>query len=64
MPALSAARHDEHIKGYYRHLIEARGKKIQAICAVMRKLLHAIHGMLKAREPFDGRRFYVLPRGA
>lgn len=64
-PALSATRHDEHIKGYYRPLIEERGlKKIQAICAVMRKLLHAIHGMLKARESFDGRRFYVLPQGA
>jgi transposase len=61
MPALSAARHDPHVQGYYRHLIEHRGlKKIQAICAVMRKLLHAIHGMLKTRQPFDGSRFYVL----
>lgn len=61
MPALSAARHDPHVKGYYRHLIEARGlKKIQAVCAVMRKLLHAIHGMLRSRQPFDGRRFYTL----
>lgn len=61
MPALSAARHDRHVNGYYRHLIEHRGlKKIQAVCAVMRKLLHAIHGMLKARQPFDGRRFYAL----
>lgn len=63
MPALSASRHDEHVKGYYRHLIEDRGlKKIQAICAVMRKLLHAIHGMLKTGQPFDGQRFYVLPK--
>ena len=63
MPALSATRHDEHVKGYYRHLIEDRGlKKIQAICAVMRKLLHAIHGMLKTGKPFDGQRFYVLPQ--
>jgi transposase len=63
MPALSASRHDEHVKGYYRHLIEDRGlKKIQAVCAVMRKLLHAIHGMLKTGKPFDGQRFYVLPQ--
>jgi transposase len=61
MPALSAARHDRHVNGYYRHLIEDRGlKKIQAVCAVMRKLLHAIHGMLKSRQPFDGSRFYTL----
>jgi len=62
MPALSAARHDRHVNGYYRHLVEARGlKKMQAICAVMRKLLHAIHGMLRSRQPFDSRRFYALP---
>jgi transposase len=61
MPALSAARHDPHVQGYYRHLIENRGlKKIQAICAVMRKLLHAIHGMFKTRKPFEGSRFYAL----
>ncbi|MBK1716349.1 transposase [Thiocystis violacea] len=65
MPALSATRHDEHVKGYYRHLIEDRGlKKIQAICAVMRQLLHAIHGLLKTGKPFDGPRFYVLPQAA
>lgn len=65
MPALSATRHDERIKGYYRHLIEERGlKKIQAVCAVMRKLLHAIHGMLKTQTPFDGQRVYVLQQAA
>jgi len=61
MPALSASRYDPHVRGYYRHLIEDRGlKKIQAVCAVMRKLLHAIHGMLKHRRPFDSGRFYVF----
>ena len=65
MPALCAARHEEHVKGYYHHLIKDRGlKKIQAVCAVMRKLLHAIHGMLKTRKPFDGQRFYVFPQAA
>ncbi len=50
---------------YLLHLIEDRGlKKLQAICAVMRKLLHAIHGMLKTQQPFEGQRFYVLPKGA
>jgi transposase len=59
MPALSATRHDPGVRGFYRHLIETRGlKKIQAICAVMRKLLHAIHGMLRHQQPFDGSRFY------
>ena len=62
MPALVATRFEPNIKGYYAHLIEDNGlKKIQAICAVMRKLLHAIHGMLKAKKEFDGARFYTLP---
>lgn len=61
MPALSAARHELHVNSYYRHLIETRGlKKIQAVCAVMRKLLHAIHAMLKHRQAFDGSRFCLL----
>ena len=61
MPALSATRYDRHIRGYYLHLIEERGlKKLQAICAVMRKLLHAIHGMLKSRTQFDNTRFYAM----
>jgi transposase len=60
MPALSATRHEPQVKAYYQHLIETRGlKKIQAVCAVMRKLLHAIHGMLASQQPFDGSRFYA-----
>jgi len=60
MPALSAVRHEPQVAAYFRHLVETRGlKKIQAICAVMRKLLHAIHGMLASRQPFDGSRFYT-----
>ena len=60
MPALSAARHDPNVRAYYQHLIKNRDlKKLQARCAVMRKLLHAIHAMLKNRTPFDSRRFYI-----
>ncbi len=62
MPALVATRHEPHVKGYYAHMINDNGlKKIQAVCAVMRKLLHAIHGMLKAKKEFDGTRFYTFP---
>src|SRR5450631_4049281 len=34
---------------------------LQGVCAVMRKLLHAIHGMLKKDESFDNTRFYAIP---
>jgi transposase len=62
MPALVAAHSETHIQAYYQHLVGDNGlKKMQALCAVMRKLLHAIHGMLKADKVFDGSRFYALP---
>lgn len=65
MPALSAIRHDRHVKAYSHHLVENRGlKKMQAICAVMRKLLHAIHGMLRHKVAFDSSRFYDLSNSA
>lgn len=59
MPALVASRCEPHIAAYYQHLQEKRGlQKIQAICAVMRKMLHAIYGMLQNAMPFDGRKFF------
>jgi transposase len=62
MPALSAKQHDPHIRAYFQHLVVTNGKeKMQAVCAVMRKLLHAIHGMLKHDVPFDNTRFYAIP---
>lgn len=58
MPALTACHHDPHIRAFYEKLI-ARGKKpLQAIVAVMRKLLHAIYGMLKHGQDFQGEKFY------
>jgi transposase len=61
MPALSAKAHDPYVRAYFEHLL-ARGKKpLQALCAVMRKLVHAIHGMLTHNQPFDNTRFYAIP---
>lgn len=61
-PALAAARNDVYIKSYYYHLVENRNlAKLQAIVAVMRKLVHAIHGMLHQNASFDNRRFYAGP---
>ena len=64
MPALVASNYEPHIKGYYKHMINDNGlKPMQAFCAIMRKLLHAIHGMLKTNKSFDGERFYTFPAG-
>ncbi len=62
MPAMSAIRNDRYVKGYYQHLLEDIGlAKLQAIVAVMRKLLHAIHSMVHQLKPFDSTRFYAGP---
>ena len=65
MPALSAKQHDLHVNAYFQHLVVDNGiEKMQAVCAVMRKLLHAIHGMLKHNKPFENTRFYAIPTSA
>ena len=64
MPALSAKTHDPHVGAYFQHLVDNGKKPLQAVCAVMRKLLHAIHGMLKHDKPFDNTRFYSIPEAA
>jgi len=58
MPALVAVRHDPHLRAFYEHLL-ARGKtKMQALVATMRKLLHAIFGIFKHDQLFDGQKVY------
>ncbi len=60
MPALVAVVHQPHLRAFYQHLL-ARGKtKMQALVATMRKLLHAIFGMFKHDQLFDGARTYAL----
>jgi len=61
MPALVAVQHDPHLGAFYQHLI-AKGKlKMQALVAVMRKLLHAIHAMFKKHQLYDGSTLFRLP---
>ena len=62
MPAMCAVRHVPQVKAYAEHLVQHRGlRRIQALCAVMRKLLHAIYGMWKSQTAFDPERFYQAP---
>ena len=56
-PALSAK---QHVKAYFQHLMDNGKTPLQGVCVAMRKLLHAIHGMLKNNEPFDNTRFYAI----
>lgn len=61
MPALVAIRHEPNVKAFYAKLLAAGKKPLQAIVAVMRKLLHAIWGMLKHDTDFDGDKFFRMP---
>jgi transposase len=63
MPALSAITHDAHAKAFYERLV-AKGKKpIQALCAVMRKMLTAAWVLTKTRQTYDGARLYAAMEG-
>jgi transposase len=59
MPALVASNHEPRIKAYYEKLQRNGKAKMQALIAVMRKLLHAIYGMLDRDQDFDGEKFYA-----
>jgi transposase len=60
LPAMVASRWEPNVKAFYEKLL-AKGKtKMQALVAVMRKLLHAIHGMLEHDQDFDGEKFFAV----
>ena len=53
MPALVAIQYEPCIKAHYEHMLERGKAKRVAQCAIMRKLLCAIWGMLHSRQTFD-----------
>ena len=60
MPALVALQAEPNVRAFYEKLLQRGKKPLQAVVAVMRKLLHAIFGMLKHGADFDGEKFYQL----
>jgi transposase len=61
MIALSAVRHDRNARRFYAALV-GRGKKpMQALVALMRKLLHGIWIVLQRRVAFDSAALFPLP---
>ncbi len=60
MPSIVAAQYEPHVKAFYEKLVDRGKTKMQANVAVMRKLLHAIYGMMKHDRDFEGEKFYVL----
>ena len=56
MSALTAAYQEPYLRAFYQRLLAAGKEKMQALVAVMRKLLHAIVGMFRYDQPYDGAR--------
>lgn len=61
MPALVGIRWEPHLRGFYEHLVNRGKRKKQALLAVARKLLHAIYGMFRSLQNYDGSRVFSLP---
>jgi len=60
MPALVALRRDPYLGRFYQTLV-LRGKaRLQAIVAVMRKLLHALCAIFRTNQPYDGSKLCPL----
>jgi transposase len=64
MPALVASQREPHVRAFYNQLVAAGKTPLQALVAIMRKLLHAVYGMLKTNTDFDGSKFRKLPQAA
>ena len=60
MPALVAIQRDANVSAYYEKLLKKGKAKLQAMTAVMRKLLHALWGMLHHRQDWEGEKFFRL----
>ena len=58
MPALVARRRSPHCRDFHQRLLDRGLRPIQAIVALMRKLLHAIHGIWTHRPPFAANRLF------
>ena len=54
MPALVALRREPHLRGFYERLLSHGKARLQAVVAVMRKLLHAWFAMFRSNQPYDG----------
>lgn len=58
MPAMSAVQHDPRAKAFYEALVARGKKKIQALCAVMRKYLTGLWACFKHNTPFDSTKLF------
>ncbi len=53
MPAITAMKYNPVLQAFAQRLKQAGKKGKVIVCAVMRKLVHIIYGVLKSKQPFD-----------
>ena len=58
MPAMSAVRHDPNVKAFYEALVARGKKKMQAMYAVIRKMLTGIWACFKLNTPYDSSKLF------
>lgn len=58
MPAMSAKRFDPHTKAFFDALVARGKKKMQALCAVMRKMLTGVWACMQLDQAFDSSKLY------
>lgn len=57
-PAMTAVRCCPQARAFHDRLIAAGKTPLQAICAVMRKLLHGVHAMWTSDQPFQAHKLF------
>jgi transposase len=60
MPALVAVQHDRHLRAFYQRLVGQGKAKLQALTAVMRKLLHGIFAMFRHDQDYQGEKLCTI----
>ena len=60
MPALVALRREPHLRAFYQRLVSRGKARLQAVVAVMRKLLHALFAMFRSNQTYDGSKLCSL----
>ena len=63
MPAMAAIAHDPHARAFRDRLVRGGKKKMQALAAVMRKLLTAAWALVRKPAAYDGSKLFAAIEG-
>ena len=60
MPAMVLVQYDPIAKAHYQHLVANGKKKIQALCAIQRKMLTGLWIAIKSDQPFNTEKLFII----